>query len=98
MLYNLERRESLHPYGKVWDVQSCITLLSVDTSLEEDEVDEDVELECPDEATATGEEGKPLKPHPRGGQWEGPESIVGGLSGKTPAAGLVGHEKALFNL
>ena len=20
MLYNLERRESLHPYGKVWDV------------------------------------------------------------------------------
>ena len=36
---------------------SSITSLSVDALLEEDEVDEDVELECPDEATATGEEG-----------------------------------------
>ena len=50
MLYNLERRESLHPYGKVGTSGSSITLLCV-------EVDEDVELECPDEATATGEEG-----------------------------------------
>ena len=41
---------------------------------------------------------KPLKPHPRGGQWEGFESSVGGLGGEIPAAGLVGHEKALFNL
>ena len=34
-----------------------MTSLSVDASLEEDEADKDVELECPDEATATGEEG-----------------------------------------